>query len=542
MPYPGAGAAWPTPGYGPMPCYAPPFVAQPNAGWPAPGYGPMPCYAPPLTPQPNAGWPAPGYGSMPCYAPPPVPQPSLPGYATGPCSTSKSNYLSADSAGPGSAAGANPPLPGNTPASGVTSTSNYRSFENGSNVGLLYQGDQYRLPGWNISLPDFGGSGSGNPFGWFDMGDSNQGSLRVDADYLLLILKPQRISAPVAGSSTNPNENFALSPTAGSLVDPSVKVAFGEKILADLTYYGFRLSAGVDPGPGHPVGAEINGLYIPQQTNRYDLASNYNGTPSIVTFFYDTSHAIGSNLPIGERAFVWAGIVGAVVYAARFDVVTSSQVVGGETNLLLGLADNSFGSITGLVGFRYLSLADTFTVDVTRIIGSGSTHDDFATLNNFYGGQIGVKLATKGRISLFLSTKLAMGDTQQTIDISGYSVLTPVAAVALGNGRQLPGGFFTNSGNIGVSTNSQLALVSDSQFGLKLFLTDRLALQVAYNYLYWTNVVRAGDQIQHNVNSSLIPNLAPLGLSSGGAVAPTRSNTVSDFWSQGLSFGVELRF
>ena len=53
-----------------------------------------------------------------------------------------------------------------------------------------------------------------------------------------------------------------------------------------------------------------------------------------------------------------------------------------------------------------------------------------------------------------------------------------------------------------------------------------------YNFMYWSNVVRPGDQIDRNIN----PNLAPVfgGTAGGvGAAAPARLNRETDFWAHG---------
>ena len=41
---------------------------------------------------------------------------------------------------------------------------------------------------------------------------------------------------------------------------------------------------------------------------------------------------------------------------------------------------------------------------------------------------------------------------------------------------------------------------------LGYWLTDNLRAYVGYNFLYWTNVIRPGDQIDHVVDLSFVPN------------------------------------
>ncbi len=68
-------------------------------------------------------------------------------------------------------------------------------------------------------------------------------------------------------------------------------------------------------------------------------------------------------------------------------------------------------------------------------------------------------------------------------------------------------------------------------------MTSRLRLTVGYTFLYWSQVARAGDQISTVINPSQFP---PGQLS--GAPAPQFKLALSDFWAQGVNFGVDFRF
>jgi len=61
--------------------------------------------------------------------------------------------------------------------------------------------------------------------------------------------------------------------------------------------------------------------------------------------------------------------------------------------------------------------------------------------------------------------------------------------------------------------------------------------------LYWTNVVRPGQQIDRSLDEAQIPNFDTLGPGSpstlGRPAVPFRQ---SDFWAQGLNLGVEFRY
>jgi hypothetical protein len=60
-----------------------------------------------------------------------------------------------------------------------------------------------------------------------------------------------------------------------------------------------------------------------------------------------------------------------------------------------------------------------------------------------------------------------------------------------------------------------------------------------YNFLYWSSVVRPGDQVDHTLNPSQSLLLGGNGLLSGSS-RPGMPFSQSDLWAQGVSLGVEF--
>jgi hypothetical protein len=61
-------------------------------------------------------------------------------------------------------------------------------------------------------------------------------------------------------------------------------------------------------------------------------------------------------------------------------------------------------------------------------------------------------------------------------------------------------------------------------------------MMVGYNLIYWTNVARAGNMIDTQVNPAQLP---PSTTSAG---PPYRQYTTTDFWAQGITLGLELKY
>jgi hypothetical protein len=64
---------------------------------------------------------------------------------------------------------------------------------------------------------------------------------------------------------------------------------------------------------------------------------------------------------------------------------------------------------------------------------------------------------------------------------------------------------------------------------------------VGYSFLYWSNVVRPGDQIDRTVNFTQVP-IDPTNGPLSGSARPALMPRQNDFWAQGFNFGIEIQF
>ena len=79
----------------------------------------------------------------------------------------------------------------------------------------------------------------------------------------------------------------------------------------------------------------------------------------------------------------------------------------------------------------------------------------------------------------------------------------------------------------------------DFSVGYQLFRWARLS--VGYNFLYCSSVLRPGDQLDRTVSPTLLPSHPAFNPASTAAnPAPLFKST--DFWAQGLNFGLSVSF
>jgi hypothetical protein len=299
------------------------------------------------------------------------------------------------------------------------------------------------------------------------------------------------------------------------------------------------------------MGLEAGGFLLEDRGSVFGLASTPGGNPLLALRHLDP--------PAGsENAFVLsapasaAGAVGPFVGGVA--VRTDTQLWGAEANLLHAFCCSNDFHLVGLVGFRYLDLADSATI-LTRKAATGSsavvflgksfsagalevTDDQFSSRSQFYGGQLGLRAQYFfGRCFVELGSKLGLGRTGEVEKTLGISVLQPQNAPPQTAG----GGLFALPSNSGRFVNQDFAVIPEVQVKGGIFLAPWLRATVGYDLLYWSRVLRAGQQIDLSVDTRQVPT-DPSYVASSPASFPRSIPHPSDFWVQGLTFGLELTF
>lgn len=236
-------------------------------------------------------------------------------------------------------------------------------------------------------------------------------------------------------------------------------------------------------------------------------------------------------------------------------IENSRNFFGADLNLKKLLCQGCNYRVTGLAGFRYLDLNEGLHItenvisdrDVAGFPGIFSpgnqitVFDHFDTHNRFYGGQVGIAGERRqGRWTFAGSAKIGLGVTNQQIDINGGQ---SVLSAADGTRRNFQGGLLALPSNIGHFTQNRFSVVPEIGVKLGYNLTDNLRVTVGYDFLYWSNVVRPGDQIDTSLNVAQIPNFLPQGqVAPAGPIRPLVPFRTTDFWAQGFNAGLELRY
>jgi hypothetical protein len=229
-------------------------------------------------------------------------------------------------------------------------------------------------------------------------------------------------------------------------------------------------------------------------------------------------------------------------------VFSSSRLQGFEGNAVYGLCHGCCGCVQLLAGVRYLELTEGLAIDVSQTAEPGvrtiggrtfATGDEFDTRSQFYGGQIGIRGET-GWHNFFVnaSAKVAFGVGEDDIHVFGQTVTT----FPNGTRTSVPAGLLALQSNSGRFEHDHFAVVPEGTVNVGYQFTRWLRGYVGYTFLFDSDVVRPGNQIDLSLNSRQIPTSTTFGQPGGPnrPSAPTFQET--NFWAQGISFGLQLRY
>jgi hypothetical protein len=356
----------------------------------------------------------------------------------------------------------------------------------------------------------------------------------IEGDYLLWWFKENRFPPLV---TTGP-------PTSGGVIgQPGTSVLVGDNSLDRSQRSGGRLTLGGWTTEYQGFGLEGSFFYM-ESVNR-SFNGGATGAPNSAVLARPFFNVLTGREDAITVAFPGA-FSGTLTGGNTGVQCDSGRLFGAEVNFIVNLCCKPTGRIDLLLGYRYLSLDDRFGISENSVAAADvpviggritSVLDRIDASNRYNGGQVGLRgewrcwdrLIAKG------FAKVAFGATDETVGIFGATTSIAPGAVPM----FFPGGFLALPSNIGSTTNEQFAIVPEVGLSLSYQVLDNLRLTAGYSFLYWSNVVRSGDQVNRNINVLEVPSLtgtaSPV-LRGGPAIRCT------DFWAHGISAGLEVRY
>lgn len=357
--------------------------------------------------------------------------------------------------------------------------------------------------------------------------------MRGGVEFLYWALKEDRLKYPLLTTSRSGAGD-------GIITNPDTQVLVHEGDIDHDALRGMRFSWGVYD-PRYNFILEADGFWFDDgdEFNRFRSAglpvlarpfeNSEDGTPSAILLAFPDSFSGGADVQAFQR--FW----------------------GVQAHVGCHLHDNSDWGVDFLVGGKYLRMRENLTISDVAITGAnglgffngaltqiGDTRlrqDSFATKNEFYGPQIGVRAEYNcGPCYVMVKGLIAVGEIENRLVVKGTSGLIrngQLIGLADGGLLALP----TNSGAFG---SNDVIAVPEAQITMGITLFDHFRLFAGYSFLYWMDIYRPGDQVPFIINPNLVPTSPTFG--QGGSANPPPRADRSGFWAHGLHAGVSVRF
>lgn len=366
----------------------------------------------------------------------------------------------------------------------------------------------------------------------FEMGGAYVPRNWVSTDYMVWWTKGNALPALL---TTSP----AGTPQAAAGVLPGATTLFGGSSIDDEQRHGLRATFGHWADDEGTIGWQVTYMGAFDDEHSGDLTARTTaalgggtGAPILARPFYNVGLAAED-----ARLVSFPGLVdGSIAINSSSEMHTVSWV------LRQHLRSGTRGRIDLLGGYRYFRLRDALSIQENLVVTGGvvpagttiAISDRFLAENDFHGGDLGfVAEFWNAGVSLELLAKVALGNLRRSADIVGSTAAdTPPAG----------GAVTTNGGLLALPTNSGHRSANDfaalPEFGLNLKyeMTRDLSLNVGYSLLMLNDVVRSGELIDRNINTTQLSGGALV----GAARPASQFANETDFWAQGISFGVTI--
>jgi hypothetical protein len=332
---------------------------------------------------------------------------------------------------------------------------------------------------------------------------------------------------------------------AGILGEAGTTILFGGGGVDPGVRSGGRFTLGFWTSPCQDSGIEATYLFLGNKSADFNQTSA-NGSPILARPFFNVDTVLQD-----------------AVLVAFPDVAIDSQISAGLSNELHSLEllwrDSIFREsgrrVDFLWGYRYGRFAERLAIDQAFTAGPDSlvfqegtvlqASDVFAAGNAFHGLELGIAAAAERyRWSLEGLAKVALGGTRSRVTVNGTTTTTvPGETPATTQGALL-----AQPTNIGRYNQSSFSAIPELDLTVGCRITPRMKATFGYSLLYWSQIARPGDQIDVGKvagSTNVNVNVNPTQFSGGdlvGVPAPQFRFITTDFWAQGLTFGLDCRF
>ncbi len=319
---------------------------------------------------------------------------------------------------------------------------------------------------------------------------------------------------------------------AGVLGAAGTGVLLGGNDLEGGFHPGVRLELGAWLNACQNLGIEASYLQLSRKTDYF--STNGVSQPILARPFF--------NVETGQQDSQIINYPG--LQSGSFYSTSSTELQAAEFLVRKNLNHQPDFDINVMAGYRYQQLEDHLGIsDSLAFSGTQSAYpagsvvqqaDLFDTRNVFQGGEVGASTTLRyQRWTIDTVLKFAVGQTHTRVTIAGITT-TSIPGQAT---TSAPGGLLALPSNIGAYGSDQFSVVPELGVNLGYDISTQLRATIGYDFLYWNNVARPGDQIDVNIDPRQLPPAAVT-----NATRPEFLLHTSDYWAQGLNLGLDFHF
>lgn len=371
----------------------------------------------------------------------------------------------------------------------------------------------------------------------------------VSGEYLYWWIRDGGLPPLVStGPATDPAPGVLSTPS----IAPNSQVLFGNGPINTQGRSGARFEVGRWFGDCRPWAIEGGFFFLGQRSTTFSAGGDGSaGSPVIARPFIESNR--------GVETVEYVNFPG--VLRGNINITSTNNFYGANIDWRrrLWCPPCSNFRVDGQIGFRYLNFDEDLRITenpqlLVPVLNEGgiplaaglqqNSTDYFKVRNQFYGAMFGVVSEYYcGRFSLGLSTKVSLGTTRENLEIAGGQTITVPGAPT----GSFTGGLLARPTNIGNYTTDKFTVVPEVGFRVGYQATQHFKFFLGYDFLYWSNMLRVGDQVDRTVNLGGVPLFIQPGqtsittgqvLPAGDPNRPAAILKETDFWAQGISAGV----
>ena len=355
----------------------------------------------------------------------------------------------------------------------------------------------------------------------------------IRAEYQLLSLSGQRLPPLVTTSAAG----TPLS-DAGILGLRSTTTLFGGDDVNDDSRSGGRLELGrwLLSTPGYGISLS----YLFAEDDDETFAASSDQFPILARPFADV--LAGGNGNNSELIAFPGRLTGDV------SVRSSTEFDAADILLRKLWIDSPSRRLQTFYGYQYLGLDDDLNIMDSKTTSGGggglvngtnlAENDRFTTENDFHGVALGLQhQRCFGLWRLDTTFQMGLGVTNSTVHATGSTVTTvPVPGQGIDIARRNTG-LLVQDSNAGSRDEDEFAVTPQIRLLLERALPWGWDASIGYQFLYWSRVQRAGDQIDPLLNLS---QLSGAGLA--GIARPAATGVYDDLTVQSFIIGLRREF